>query len=166
MLQFSFKIAHIAGSINTAADFLSRLELKVAEKIHLKIREDVPTTPIEVSTSSSDVADEEQFFFTQTDGQDETGEKILQRKEQSRKKAAEWVLHQEQSSMKPSIKEITKVDGNTTSYSINGIKASARIGVEQDGDLLSKNLKLKILGQPHDDVLLATGRRVKHYKAI
>ena len=166
MLQFSFKIAHIAGSINTAADFLSRLELKVAEKIHLKIREDVPTTPIEVSTSSSDVADEEQFFFTQTDGQDETGEKILQRKEQSRKKAAEWVLHQEQTSMKPSIKEITKVDGNTTSYSINGIKASARIRVEQDRDLVLKNLKLKILGQPHDDVLLATCRRVKHYKAI
>ena len=28
-----------------------------------------------------------------------------------------------------------------------------------------KNLKLKILGQPHDDVLLATDRRYKHYKA-
>ena len=38
MLQFNFKIAHIAGSVNTAADFLSRLELKVTEKILLKIR--------------------------------------------------------------------------------------------------------------------------------
>ena len=64
VLQFNFETAHIAGSVNTAADFLSRLELKVTEKIHLKIREDVQTTPIEVSTSSSDVADEEQFFFT------------------------------------------------------------------------------------------------------
>ena len=72
VLQFNFKIAHIAGSVNTAADFLSRLELKVTEKIHLKIQADVQTTPIEVSTSSSDVADEEQFFFTQTDSQDET----------------------------------------------------------------------------------------------
>ena len=45
MLQFNFKIAHIAGSVNTAADFLSRLELKVTEKIHLKILEDVQTTP-------------------------------------------------------------------------------------------------------------------------
>ena len=52
VLQFNFKIAHIAGSINTAVDFLSRLELKVTEKIHLKIREDVQTTPIEVSISS------------------------------------------------------------------------------------------------------------------
>ena len=44
------------------------------------------TTPIEVTTFSSDVADEEQFFFTHTDNQDETEEQILQRKEQSRGK--------------------------------------------------------------------------------
>ena len=80
VLQFNFKIAHIAGSVNTAADFLSRLEIKVTERIRLKIREDVQTTPIEVTTSSSDVADEEQFFFIETDGPDETGEQILQRK--------------------------------------------------------------------------------------
>ena len=93
VLHFNFKTAHIAGSVNTGADFLSRLELKVTEKIHLKIREDVQTTPIEVSTSSSDVADEEQFFFTQTDNQDETEEQIQQRKEQSQKKAADWVVN-------------------------------------------------------------------------
>ena len=89
VLQFNFKIAHIAGSVNTAADFLSRLELKVTAKIHLKIREDVQTTHIEVSTPSSDVADEEYFFFTQTDSQDESEQRIPQRKEQSQKKAAE-----------------------------------------------------------------------------
>ena len=159
MLQFNFKIAHIAGSVNTAVDFFSRLELKVTEKIHLKIWEDVQTTPIEVSTPSSDVADEEQFFSSQTDGQDETEEQIVQRK------VAEWVVNQEPSSMKPSMKEFTKIDGNTTSYPINGIKASAPIRVEQDADLVLKNLKLKILGQPHDDVLLETDRRFKHYNA-
>ena len=164
VLQFNFKIAHIAGSIYTTADFLSRLELKVTEKIHLKIR-DVQTKPKEVSTSSSDVADEEQFFFTQTNDQDETDEQILQRKEQSQKNAAECVLNQEPSSIKPSIKQFTKIDGNTTSYSINGIKASARKRVHQDADLVLKNIKLKILGQPHDDVLLTTDRRFKHYKA-
>ena len=137
--------------------------MRVTEKIHLKIREDVQTTPIEVSTSSSDVADEEQFFFTQPDSQNETEERILQRKEDSQKNAAEWVTNQELSSLKPSIKEFTKIDGNT--YSINGIKASARIRVEQDADIVLKNIKLKLLGQPHDDVLLATDRRYKHYKA-
>ena len=118
-----------------------------------------------MSTACSDVADEKQFFFTQTGGQDETEEQILQRKEHSQKKAAEWVVNQEPSSMKPSIKEFTKYDRNTTSYSINGISANARIRVEQDADLVLKILKIKILGQPHDDVLLTTDRRFKHYKA-
>ena len=113
VLQFNFKIAYIAGSVNTAADFLSRLELKVTERTRLKIREDVQTTPIEVTTSSSDVADEEQFFFRYTDDEDETEEQILQRKEQSREKAVERIVNQEPSSMKPSIKEFTKIDGNT-----------------------------------------------------
>ena len=123
------------------------------------------TTPIEVTTSSSDVADEEQFFFTHADDQGETEEQILQRKKQSREKAAEWVANQEPSSMKPSIKEFSKINGNTTAYSLHGIKANARIRVERDADLLLKNLKLKILGQPYDEVLLTTDKRFKHYKA-
>ena len=65
VLQFNFKIAYIAGSVNTAADFHSGLELKATEKIGLEIREDVQTTPIEVTFSSYDIADEEQFLFTQ-----------------------------------------------------------------------------------------------------
>ena len=68
--------------------------------------------------------------------------------------------------MKPSNKEFTKIDGNTKSYSLHGIKANARIRVEQDADLVLKTLKLKILGQPHDDVLLTTDRQFKHYKAL
>ena len=67
--------------------------------------------------------------------------------------------------MKSSIKQFTKIDGNTTSYSIHGNKANARTRVEQDADLVLKNLKVKILGQAHDDVLLTTDRRFKHYKA-
>ena len=153
VLQFNFKIAHTAGSVYTAADFLSQLEFKVTERIRLKIREDVQTTPIEVTTSFSDVADEEQSFFTQTDSEDETEEQTLEGKEQSRKKATYWVAHEEPSPMKPSIKEFTKIDGNITSYSIHGIKANARIRVEQNVDLVSKILKLKIFGQPNDEVL-------------
>ena len=38
VLQFNFKRPHIAGSVNTAADLLSTLELKVTGKIRLKIR--------------------------------------------------------------------------------------------------------------------------------
>ena len=165
VLQFNFKIAHIAGSVNTAADSFARLKLKVTEKIRLKIREDIQTTPIEVTTSSSDVADEEQFFFTQADNNEESEEQTLQRKEQSRQNANQWAADEESPTLKTSVKEFTKIDGNTTSYSMNGMKANARIRVEQDVDLMLKNMKLKILGQPHDEVLLMTDSRYKNYKA-
>ena len=41
VLQFNFKIAHIGGSVNTAADFLSGLEFNVTEYTRLKIRKDI-----------------------------------------------------------------------------------------------------------------------------
>ena len=95
MLQFNFKVAHIAGSVNTAADFLSRLELKVTEKIRLKIREDIQTTSIEVTTSSSDVADEEHIFFTHADDGNESDEHTLERKDRSRQNAKQWAANEE-----------------------------------------------------------------------
>ena len=67
--------------------------------------------------------------------------------------------------MMPSIKDFTKIDGSTASFSIGGKKANGRIRVGQDADLVWKNLKVKIHGQPNDDVLLTTDRRFKHYKA-
>ena len=91
VVQFDFKIAHITGSVNTAADFFSKLQRKVTEKIRLKFGEDVQTTAIEVKTSSSDVADEENFFLTQKFDEDETAAQTLERKEQFGKKATEWV---------------------------------------------------------------------------
>ena len=72
MLQYNFQVGYIAGKVNTAAGSFSRLELKVTEKIRLKIREDIQTTPIELTTSTSDVADEEHFFFNQADNENES----------------------------------------------------------------------------------------------
>ena len=165
VLQFNLKIAHIAGSVTTATEFLSRLELKVTEKIRLKIREDIHTTPIEVTTSSSDVADEQQFFFTHADDSNESEEQTLERKEQSKRNAKQWAANEESPALKTSVKEFTKIDGNTTSYSMNGIKANARKRVEQDVDLVLKKMKLKNLGQTYDEVLIMIDSRYKNYKA-
>ena len=165
VLEFNFKIAHIAGSINAVADFLSRLEPKVTEKIRLKIREDIHTTHIEVTTSSSDAADEEHFSFTHADDSNESEQQTLQRKEQSKLYAKQWAANGESPALKINVKEFTKIYGNTMSYSMNGIKANARIRVEQDVDLVLKNMKLKILGQPYDELLIMTDSRYKNYKA-
>ena len=132
---------------------------KVTEKIRLKIREDIPTTPIEVTTSSSDVADEEQFVFTQANKNDESEEQTLERKKQSRQNAKQWAANEESPILKTTVKEFTEIDGKTTSYSMNGIKANARIRTEQDIDVVLKNMKLKILGQPHDEVLMMADSR-------
>ena len=48
---------------------------------------------------------------------------------------------------------------------MNGIKANARIRVEQDVDFVFKGIELKILGQPRDEVLMMTDSRYKNYKA-
>ena len=165
VLQFNFKIALIAGSVNTAADIFSRLELKVTEKIRLKIGKDIRTTPIEVTTTSSDVADEQQFFFTHADSSNESEEQTYERKEQSKQNAKHWEVNEELPILKTSVKEFTKIDGNTTWYFMNGIKANARIRVEQDVDRVLKNLKLKILSQPHDQVIMMTDSRYKNCKA-
>ena len=98
-----------------------------------------------MTTSSSDVADEEQVFFTQTDNNDESEEQTFDGKEQIGQNAKLWAAHEESSALKTKVKELTKIDGNTTSYSMNTIKANARIRVEHDVDLVLKNMKLRIL---------------------
>ena len=51
------------------------------------------------------------------------------------------------------------------SYSMNGIKANARLRVEQDVDLVLETIQLNVLGQPHDEVSMMTDSRYKHFKA-
>ena len=116
-----------------------------------------------MTTSSSDVADEEQNFLTHADDAKESEEQTLERKEQSRQDAKQWAANDELSALKTSVKEFTKIDGNTTSYSMKGTKTTARIRVEQDVDFVLKSLK--ILGQTFDEVLIMTDSRYKHYKA-
>ena len=67
--------------------------------------------------------------------------------------------------MKTSNKDFTKIDGNTTSYSVNGIEPNARIPLEVDVALVLKSLNFKIREQSYDEVLLTIDRRRKHYKA-
>ena len=89
----------------------------------------------------------------------------LNEKKRSRRNAKQWAANEESPVLKTSVKEFTKIDGNTTSYSMNGIKANARIRVEHDVEFVLKNMKLEILGQSYDEVLMITDSRYKNYKA-
>ena len=84
VLKFNFTIAHIPGKLNTAADFLPRLEMDPNEKMILKIREDIPTQPIEVNIESTGIAQEGTVFSDPTDQEETTEKELWKRKEDAR----------------------------------------------------------------------------------
>ena len=145
---------HVAGSQNTAADFLSRLELTLKEKVQLELRDDISTSPTEVNLQSSDVADEEQLFFL-TDEEEESEQEIFARKSQSKQRAQEE--HEKELSTK--VAEDIKIPLNSAVYSFGAIKENARIRTEQDADPLLKALKLRISHEEYDKHLLKTKPR-------
>ena len=79
------------------------------------------------------------FLFTEANNKDTSEEQAFERKEQFRQNAKQWVANEEPPSLKLSVKEFTMIDGNTTSYSMNGIKGNAQTRVEQDVYLVLKN---------------------------
>ena len=58
-----FVIAHVAGAMNTAADFLSRAEVNPTEKLETNIRNDITTKAIEVNIECTGVAEEEPLYI-------------------------------------------------------------------------------------------------------
>ena len=85
------------------------------------------------------------------------------------KNAKQWAMNEQSPVSKTSVKESQTSDHkyrrNTTSYSMKGIKADAQIQEEKDVHFVLNNMKLKILGQPIDEVLIKTDSRYKNYKA-
>ena len=64
VLQVNFTMAHIPRKLNTAADFLFRLEMDPNDKTNRKIGEDIPTKRIELNIDSKGIAQEELIFLT------------------------------------------------------------------------------------------------------
>ena len=63
VLQNNYVIAHVAGAMNTATDFLSRTEINTTEKLEMKLRNTIQTKAVEVNIQSSGIADEEQIYL-------------------------------------------------------------------------------------------------------
>ena len=139
---------HVTGTQNTAADFLSRNDLNPKERVELKIKDDVTIRPIQVNLQSTDVADEEQFFFIPEETI-ETEEEILLQKEQARQNARD----KETTKIKLSIKETPPIPIDKASYTFRAIKQDARIRVEQDSDLVFKAIKRKLICEEHDKLI-------------
>ena len=120
VLQYKFRIMHVAGSQNTAAD--SRLELIPKEKVQLKLRDDILTSPIEVILQPSDVVDEEKLFFL-PDEEEESEQETFARKAHSKQRAIE----EHGNDLSTKVIEIVKLPLNSAVFSFAAIKEIARI---------------------------------------
>ena len=172
VLQFNFTIAHVPGRMNTAADFLSRLDLDPKEKIQLLIRDDIQTTPIEVHIQSSNVAEEEQFYFLPEDDI-ETEEQIWERKQRARKKIQENDITQtpgEETNNTTHAEEATvlfqtEITRRTQNSEENEKPLPRDMRHQQDRDKVLRNYKLRLLKEPYDEHLMATDHRALQYTA-
>ena len=158
LLQFNFNIAHIPGKMNTAADFLCRLEMDPNEKIILKIIEDIPTKPIEVNIESTGIAQEETVFFDPTD-QEETKEKELwTHKEEARK-----AIPNDPPVITVSCYYANDLHKDTTFVNLAQLTKQSRVLIEQDSDPTLLNFKREMLELPFDEQIFLKDARYMHY---
>ena len=173
VLQFNFTIVHVPGRMNTAADLLSRLDLDPKEKVQLLIRDDIQTTPIEVHIQSSNVAEEEQFYFLPED-EIETEEQIWERKQRARKKIrendtpqtpGEEINNNTTHPEKTTVVFQTEITRRTQNPEENERPLHRDMRHQQDRDNVLRNYKLRLLKEPYDEHLMATDHRALQYTA-
>ena len=128
---------------------------KKLEKLMLRIREDIPTTPIELHVQSAGVSDEEQSFYTEND--DETEEKFLQRKKEGRGHPTNQLPY-------ISFEKFTTHKSVYHKFStFQKLSYTNSIAVEQKNDIISQQLRLKILKENYSETILVPENRYQHY---
>ena len=155
VIQFNFTIAHIPGKNNTAADYLSRLEICPKEKLILRIREDISTTPIELNVQSAGVIEEDQIFFTDED--EETEEQIWQRKKDARSHPTNQVP--DISFEKLSVHQGISSQQTTSQRLLN----RTTLAIEQQNDVILHHLRLKLQKEDYSETILQQDPRYRHY---
>ena len=160
VLQYNFVIAHVAGSLNTAADFLSRTEVNPKEKLEMTIRNDIYTKAIEVNIQSSGIVEEEQIYILPDD---EIDENQLWEEKQNVRTQAQTETHNEPENDISELQHFHKPTSGLISVSSGYFRDNARIRLEQNNDIVLRNLRAKIEGEPFDENDLASDYRYHHY---
>ena len=147
--QFNFTFAHIPGKKNTAADFLSRLEVDPNEKIILKIRKDIPAKPIEVNIESTGIAQEEQVFFDNADQQETTENEYWKREVEARN-----AIPNDPPVIKVSCYYANDLHKDTTILKIAQLTKPSRMLIEEESDPTLLNFEREMLGLPFEEQIL------------
>ena len=146
--------------MNTAADFLSRTEVNPVEKFELSIRNDIQTKAIEVNIQSSGIAEEEQIYIIPDDEFD--GNKLWQEKKNVRNQA-QTETHKDPEKNVTELQYIHKPTSGLNTCSEGHFRDNARIRLEQNNDIVFRNLRAKIEGDPFDENELASDYRYQHF---
>ena len=160
VLQYNFVIAHVAGSMNTAADFLSRTESNPTEKLEMTIRNDIHTKAIEVNIQSTGIVEEEQIYILPDE---EIDENQLWEEKQNTRNQAQNETHNDPENDVSELQQFHKPTSGLISCSSGHFKDNARIRLEQNNDIVLRNLRAKIEGEPFDENELASDFRYQHY---
>ena len=158
VLQINFTIAHIPEKMNTAADFLSRLEMDPNEKIILKIREDIPTKPIEVNIESTGITQEETVLLDPTDQLKTTEKELWKRIEEARN-----AIPNDPPVITVSCYYANDLHKDTTIVNIAQLTKPSRILIEQSLYPTLLNFKRQMLRLPFDEQILLNDARYMHY---
>ena len=160
VLQYNFVIAHVAGSMNTAAGFLSRTEVDPKEKLEMTIRNDIHTKATEVNIQSSGIVEEEQIYILPDD---EIDENQLWEEKQNVRKQAQTETHNDPENAVSELHQFHKPTSGLISVSSGYFRDNARNRLEQNNDIVHRNLRAKIEGEPIDENHLASDYRYHHY---
>ena len=151
-------IAHVAGSTNTTADFLSRMEVDPPEKLEMAIRNNIHTKSIEVNIQSSGIVEEEQIYVHPDD---EIDENQLQEEKQNIGNQAQTETHNDPENAVSELQQFHKPTSGLISVSSRYFRDNARIRLEENNDIVLRNLRAK--GDSFDENQLASDYRYQHY---
>ena len=144
VLQYNFVTAHVAGSMNTAADFFSRTEVDPIEKVEKTIRNDIHTKAIEVIIQSSGIVEEEQIYVLPDN---EIDQNQLWEEKQNERIHAQTEIHNDPENEVAELQQFHKPTSDLISVSSGYFKNNARIRLEQNNDIVLRNLRAKTEGE-------------------
>ena len=160
VLQYNFVIAHVAGTMNTAADFVSRTEVDPTEKLEMTIHNDIHTKAIEVKIQSSGIVEEEEIYVLPDDKIDENQ---LWEEKQNIRNQAQTETHNDPENAVSERQQFHKPTSGLISCSSGYFKDSARIRLEQNNNIVLRNLRAKLEGNTFDENELSSDYRYQHY---
>ena len=134
--------------MNTAADFLSQTEVIPIEKLEMSIRNDVQTESIDVKIQSSGVVEKEQIYILPDDEFDEFN---VWEEKRNVSNQAQTETHKYPQNNLIELQQFHKPTSGLNIHSESHFRDNTRITLEQNNDIVLRNLRAKIEGNPFDE---------------